>query len=72
MSPFPRLPSVFDGPMVARPDLASLPAPAAVTVNIPADVASWFQERGLDIARVTTALLRAHIDAHVAQVRDTR
>jgi uncharacterized protein (DUF4415 family) len=64
MSSFLRLPSVWDGPMVFRPELPALPVSEAVSVRVGADVASWFAERGLDVASEADAILRAHIEAH--------
>jgi hypothetical protein len=75
ISPFPRLPSVWDGPMVSPPDLASpvlkrLEQPAretashaapAFTVTLSPDVAGWLLRRGGDVAAEVNAILRAHI-----------
>lgn len=50
--------------MVFQPELPALPASERVTVTICSEVASWFAQRGLDVASEAEAILRAHIAAH--------
>ncbi|WP_293860824.1 hypothetical protein [uncultured Alsobacter sp.] len=63
MSSFPRLPSVWDGPMVLRPEPPVLSVQKGVTVTICDEVATWFRDRGLDVSREAEQILRAHIHA---------